>query len=37
VDLVEAASRFQLEQTVLEAGLQAAARILNVSLLDFLG
>ncbi len=37
VDFAEAASRFQLEQTILQAGLQAAARILNVSLLDFLG
>ncbi len=36
IDLAEAASRFQLEQVTLEAGLQAAARILNVSLLDFL-
>lgn len=37
VDMADAASRFQLEQTVLQAGLQTAAKILNVSLLDFLG
>jgi flagellar hook-associated protein 3 FlgL len=36
-DLVEAITRFQQAQQAVEAGLAAGAKILNVSLLDFLG
>jgi flagellin-like hook-associated protein FlgL len=37
VDYTEAASRFQLLQTMLQASLQTSARMLDLSLLDFLG
>ncbi|MDQ7779256.1 MAG: flagellar hook-associated protein FlgL [Planctomycetota bacterium] len=35
-DLAEVATRLQLQQTILEAGLAAAARILQTSLLNFM-
>lgn len=37
VDMTEAISRFQTLQTSLQAGMQTSARMLNLSLLDFLG
>jgi flagellar hook-associated protein 3 FlgL len=36
VDLAEAATRFQIQQTVLEAALASAARILDTNLLNYL-
>lgn len=36
-DFTEAISRFQTLQTALQAGLQTTARVLNLSLMDFLG
>jgi flagellar hook-associated protein 3 FlgL len=36
VDLAEAATRFQIQQTVLEAALASAARILETNLLNYL-
>jgi flagellar hook-associated protein 3 FlgL len=36
-DFTEAISRFQTLQTSLQASLQSTARILNLSLMDFLG
>lgn len=36
IDMAEAATRFQIQQTVLEASLSVAARILQTSLLNFL-
>jgi flagellin-like hook-associated protein FlgL len=37
VDFTDAVARFQTLQTALQASLQTGARILNLSLLDFLG
>jgi len=37
VDFTEAVSRFQLLQTAMQATLQASAKTLNLSLMDFLG
>jgi flagellar hook-associated protein 3 FlgL len=36
-DFTEAVSRFQTLQNLLQAGLQTSGRMLNMSLLDFLG
>ncbi len=36
IDLAEAATRFQIQQTVLEAALATAARILDTSLLNYI-
>lgn len=37
IDLAEAATKFQIQQSVLQASLAAAARIMQTTLLDFLG
>jgi flagellar hook-associated protein 3 FlgL len=37
VDMTEAISRFQTLQTALQASMQTTARVMNLSLLDFLG
>jgi flagellar hook-associated protein 3 FlgL len=37
VDFTEAISRFQTLQTALQAGMQTTSRVLNLSLMDFLG
>jgi flagellar hook-associated protein 3 FlgL len=36
-DFTEAISRFQTLQTALQASLQTTAKVLNLSLMDFLG
>jgi len=37
VDMTEAISRFQTLQTALQASMQTTAKVMNLSLLDFLG
>ena len=37
VDMTEAIARFQTLQTALQASMQTTARVMNLSLLDFLG
>jgi flagellar hook-associated protein 3 FlgL len=37
VDFTEAITRFQTLQTALQAGLQTTSRVMNLSLMDFLG